>query len=112
MQSPPKCPRCQSDEVLPIRYGRPTTETVEESLAGRVALGGECFGLRLPTGSARYAATSGARRRLGSRNAPVLCCTACLMYSRATSPLFHMKRIIPARALLPRQRFCRPRTVA
>jgi hypothetical protein len=43
MENPPKCPRCQSDEVLPIRYGRPTTEMVEEALAGRAVLGGSMF---------------------------------------------------------------------
>lgn len=40
MENPPKCPRCHSDEVLPIAYGMPSPEMVEESAAGRVALGG------------------------------------------------------------------------
>jgi len=40
MENPPKCPRCSSDEVLPIAYGLPSPEMVEESMAGRVALGG------------------------------------------------------------------------
>jgi hypothetical protein len=40
METPPKCPRCHSDEVLPIAYGMPGPEMVEESAAGRVALGG------------------------------------------------------------------------
>ena len=40
MENPPKCPRCHSDEVLPIAYGLPGPEFVEESAAGRVALGG------------------------------------------------------------------------
>jgi hypothetical protein len=40
MENPPKCPRCSSDEVLPIVYGLPGPELTEESLAGRVALGG------------------------------------------------------------------------
>ena len=40
MDQAKRCPRCQSDEVLPIVYGLPTPETVEVSAAGRVALGG------------------------------------------------------------------------
>jgi hypothetical protein len=40
MENPPKCPRCHSDEVLPIAYDLPGPELVEESAAGRVALGG------------------------------------------------------------------------
>jgi hypothetical protein len=35
-----RCPRCHSDEVVPILYGTPSPEMVEESRAGRVALGG------------------------------------------------------------------------
>jgi hypothetical protein len=40
MEEEKRCPRCHSDEVLPIVYGMPTPETVEKSAAGRVALGG------------------------------------------------------------------------
>jgi hypothetical protein len=40
MEPPPTCPRCHSDEVIPIVYGVPGPELVEESRAGRVALGG------------------------------------------------------------------------
>ncbi len=40
METPTTCPRCHSDEVLPIVYGMPGPELVEESIAGRVALGG------------------------------------------------------------------------
>ncbi len=40
MENPPRCPRCHSDEVLPIVYGLPGPELTEASLAGRVALGG------------------------------------------------------------------------
>ena len=41
MESPPTCPRCQSDEVVPIVYGMPAaSELFEEPRAGRVALGG------------------------------------------------------------------------
>jgi hypothetical protein len=39
MESPPTCPRCHSDEVIPIVYGMPTPEPFEEPRAGRVALG-------------------------------------------------------------------------
>ena len=35
-----KCPRCGSEDVLPIVYGYPSRELFEESLAGRVKLGG------------------------------------------------------------------------
>jgi hypothetical protein len=38
--APTKCPRCHSDEVIPIVYGIPSPEPVEESRAGRVALSG------------------------------------------------------------------------
>jgi len=40
MESPPACPRCNSDEVIPIVYGMPSPQLVEESRAGRVALSG------------------------------------------------------------------------
>jgi hypothetical protein len=40
MDNPPTCPRCSSDEVLPIAYGLPSPQMVEESVAGRVLLGG------------------------------------------------------------------------
>ena len=40
MESPSRCPRCRSDEVVPIVYGMLSPELVEESRAGRVALGG------------------------------------------------------------------------
>jgi ribosomal protein S27AE len=35
-----RCPRCQSDEVLPIAYGMPSPAMVEEAIAGRLKLGG------------------------------------------------------------------------
>jgi len=35
-----RCPRCCSDEVLPIAYGLPSPDMVEESIAGRVVLAG------------------------------------------------------------------------
>ena len=41
MESPQRCPRCRSDEVVPVVYGTPSAELVEESRAGRVALGGD-----------------------------------------------------------------------
>ena len=40
MEDAKRCPRCHSDEVLPIAYGMPSPELVEESTAGRVKLGG------------------------------------------------------------------------
>ena len=40
METSTTCPRCGSGDVLPIMYGMPGPEMTEESLAGRVALGG------------------------------------------------------------------------
>jgi ribosomal protein S27AE len=40
MEDARRCPRCHSDEVLPIAYGLPSPEMIEESTAGRVKLGG------------------------------------------------------------------------
>jgi hypothetical protein len=40
MDEAKRCPRSHSDEVLPIVYGLPGPEMVEESAAGRVVLGG------------------------------------------------------------------------
>ena len=55
------CPRCESRNVVPIIYGKPGCELVEESAAGRVALGGCVVFREAPTVSARSAATIGAR---------------------------------------------------
>jgi hypothetical protein len=43
MEPVKSCPRCHSDEVVAIVYGIPGSELVEESRAGRVALGGSVF---------------------------------------------------------------------
>ena len=48
MESPKACPRCHSDEVIPIVYGMPAPDVVEESRAGRVALGGHVLGPEAP----------------------------------------------------------------
>jgi len=40
METSTTCPRCHSDKVLPILYGMPGPEMTQESIAGRVALGG------------------------------------------------------------------------
>jgi hypothetical protein len=40
MEPAKPCPRCHSDEVVPILYTMHSPELVEESRAGRVALGG------------------------------------------------------------------------
>ena len=40
MEDVKRCPRCHSDEVIPVAYGVPTPKLVEEAMAGRVALGG------------------------------------------------------------------------
>jgi DNA-directed RNA polymerase subunit RPC12/RpoP len=40
MEDARRCPRCNSEYTVPIVYGLPGAELVEESKAGRVALGG------------------------------------------------------------------------
>ncbi len=40
MDDPRRCPRCDSDEVVPILYGMPSPEMVEASRRGEMALGG------------------------------------------------------------------------
>jgi hypothetical protein len=40
METSTTCPRCGSQDVVQIVYGMPGPELVEESAAGRVALGG------------------------------------------------------------------------
>lgn len=35
-----KCPRCGSEDIVPIVYGYPGPELVKESEAGKVRLGG------------------------------------------------------------------------
>ncbi len=40
METSTACPRCGSEDILPIVYGMPGPSLTEESLAGRVVLGG------------------------------------------------------------------------
>ena len=41
MRKPEKCPKCNSpDEVIPIKYGYPTSEMKYEWAAGKIELGG------------------------------------------------------------------------
>ena len=40
MDDAPRCPRCASQDVIWVVYGLPSEEMIEESIAGRVALGG------------------------------------------------------------------------
>jgi hypothetical protein len=41
----PVCPACRyDDQVVPIIYGMPTPELIEQSRRGEVALGGSCIG--------------------------------------------------------------------
>ena len=40
METSKTCPRCGSVNVLPIVYGMPNPEVREDSMAGKVALGG------------------------------------------------------------------------
>lgn len=35
-----RCPNCDSEEIIPIVYGLPGPEMMEESLRGEIALGG------------------------------------------------------------------------
>ena len=37
-----KCPKCNSKETVPIVYGLPPMELVEEANRGEIALGGCC----------------------------------------------------------------------
>ena len=39
-KSKPRCPLCDSDEVLPILYGLPGPEMVKEAEEGKIAIGG------------------------------------------------------------------------
>ena len=48
MEDVKRCPRCLSDEVLPIAYGVPTPKMVGESIAGRMTLGGRVAWLGAP----------------------------------------------------------------
>ncbi|MDQ3315997.1 MAG: hypothetical protein M3522_01540 [Actinomycetota bacterium] len=43
METSTACPKCGSEDGLPIIYGMPSEEMVEESIAGLVALGGCAF---------------------------------------------------------------------
>jgi hypothetical protein len=40
METSATCPRCGSGNVRPILYGMPGPEMTEDSMAGKVALGG------------------------------------------------------------------------
>jgi hypothetical protein len=40
MEDDRRCPRCDADKVVPIRYGMSTEEAVEAAVWGEVALGG------------------------------------------------------------------------
>jgi len=43
MRRYPKCPKCQSENTIPIGYGLPTSEAEEEAREGKVILGGCCI---------------------------------------------------------------------
>jgi len=45
---PRKCPECDSQDVIPIRYGFPGPEMMEDSFAGKIALGGCVIGFGNP----------------------------------------------------------------
>ena len=60
METSTPCPRCGSRDVLPIVYGMPGPELIEEFAASRVALGRCVVFPEAPTGSATTAGTTGA----------------------------------------------------
>ena len=39
----PKCPKCNSDNVVPIAFGYPSPEMMEEAESGEIVLGGCCI---------------------------------------------------------------------
>ncbi|MDD2229543.1 MAG: hypothetical protein PHY48_09040 [Candidatus Cloacimonetes bacterium] len=43
------CPRCSSKDVLPIEYGYPGIEMMEDSENGKIVLGGCCVSDNDPT---------------------------------------------------------------
>jgi ribosomal protein L37AE/L43A len=40
---PKECPECGSGELIPIQYGMPGGEMMEESFKGKIKLGGCCI---------------------------------------------------------------------
>lgn len=42
-ERPKHCPRCQSTDIVPIVYGLPGPELLDEARAGKIALGGCCI---------------------------------------------------------------------
>jgi hypothetical protein len=46
---PPKCPECGSSKALPICYGMPTLEAVEDAREDEVFFGGCCIPIGGPT---------------------------------------------------------------
>lgn len=47
------CPRCGTDDIIPIRYGFPSREMFERAYAGEVVLGGCVIWLDAPTSHCR-----------------------------------------------------------
>ena len=35
-----KCPKCNSTDIIPIAYGYPGPEMIDQSMKGKIALGG------------------------------------------------------------------------
>jgi hypothetical protein len=104
VETTPKCPRCSSDEVLPVAYGMPSPEMVEELCAAGWLWAVAWSSLMRPTLPVRTAATSGAlmRRRLSWRWGPGLYCTPpvlCVMPPAAKGG--HIFLIIPRDSAIP-----------
>ncbi len=48
MEDAKTCPRCGSDEVIPIVYGLPGERLIELVMAGKAKLGGCCVAKGMP----------------------------------------------------------------
>jgi hypothetical protein len=48
MKRPKQCPKCGSNDIIPIKYGLPGPEMMEDSFAGKIKLGGCVIDFRNP----------------------------------------------------------------
>jgi len=55
----PKCPKCGSAKALPICYGFPDPEILEDAMEGKIVLGGCVMGMSSRPGTATSAVTNG-----------------------------------------------------
>jgi ribosomal protein L37AE/L43A len=61
MKRPEQCPNCNSNEVVPIKYGLPGIEMREDWLAGKIKLGGCVMDLKAGTDPKWYCKKCGHR---------------------------------------------------